>query len=510
MTKKHCDEDEERVWNDGTVSQMFRTEEYFASIVSGHLSESLVVTDTRGRLEWVNQNFERLTGYSVADIIGRKPGEFLQGAETDQKTVAEIRAAVEARQPIKREILNYHADGTPYWVEVAISPVFDAEARHVHFVAVEQDVTARRLVAAKIQEAQDKDALQKKQRQLLTTISQWLYSARTLAELSNITQQGLQSLFPGSEGVLYVYRNSRDRLEARAVWGDHSPESSIPPHQCWGMRRGRPHVYGAQQMNLRCEHDTSPNDAAAICLPLLAQGESIGLLHVRFPDLAINGGVLSGEFRPVLQDRLELLMLVAEQTGLAIANVQLREELHAQSTIDALTGLPNRRHFLGELRDAAAASVLVGEPLTLLSLDVDHFKSVNDRHGHAVGDEVLKLLAQVLREVAGPQTLLARFGGEEFMLIPRGLSPDAAADLANAIIDSVRERSAATSSVPNITVSVGLAVMPRDAPDLTGLLKCADDALYRAKAAGRNRLVKFAEMDTAPLLPLAVVAKDGA
>lgn len=184
----------------------------------------------------------------------------------------------------------------------------------------------------------------------------------------------------------------------------------------------------------------------------------------------------------------ELERKVAERTeALREANRQLQR----LSTTDGLTGLKNRRYFDQESRREFARSVRHGHTITLVFIDIDHFKSFNDTHGHVVGDEVLQRVGQVLMECAGRETdVIARYGGEEFCI----LLPETDAEGAHAVAERIRVAIEHTEFLINgtrvpLTISLGLASMaPQREEQLADLIRRADEALYRAKAAGRNRV----------------------
>jgi diguanylate cyclase (GGDEF)-like protein len=195
-----------------------------------------------------------------------------------------------------------------------------------------------------------------------------------------------------------------------------------------------------------------------------------------------------------LAAKLTMYEGVLYSVGLPMALLALiREEAHEHllraSHSDFLTGLGNRRWFFerGECLVQAAGA---DRPLALLAFDLDHFKAINDRHGHATGDEVLKLFAQTLRAVAGRETVLARIGGEEFA----ALLPGHTGAHAKSIGQDVARRFAQGALEPEgtdieATVSIGVAACGRDGTSLAELLSAADRALYIAKAQGRNRVV---------------------
>ncbi len=137
------------------------------SYVASRTSNVVIISDAEGKIEWVNNGFERLTGWSSQEVMGRKAGHFLQGPETDQNTVQQIREAIKAERPIHFELLNYSRSGKPYWIEAEICPVFDKQGRVINFIAIESDITERR---------QSHEAL-KRQGEELTELNAYLQKA---------------------------------------------------------------------------------------------------------------------------------------------------------------------------------------------------------------------------------------------------------------------------------------------------------------------------------------------
>jgi len=196
-----------------------------------------------------------------------------------------------------------------------------------------------------------------------------------------------------------------------------------------------------------------------------------------------------------LAERFELPRLLVDQVGekmsLQQAEFNLLErmaDLRHQLRVDRLTGLGNRRALdegISELREATSESV------SAIVLDIDYFKQVNDRYGHAVGDSVLVRVAQVLRDTAGPGVTIVRSGGDEFMVLAPTLGADLAAGIATDIHKDIRDHDwAAEGIVDGVTCSVGVAVGPSG--DITDLVAQADSAMYAAKAAGKDRIVRAA------------------
>lgn len=208
----------------------------------------------------------------------------------------------------------------------------------------------------------------------------------------------------------------------------------------------------------------------------------------------------------------EVLRYLIEQTVTSIENIDLHERVSEQAFTDALTGIPNHRRFSEWLEREVARVERAGGELSLILLDVDNFKAVNDRHGHLEGDRVLERIGRILAEESRADDLVARYGGEEFVMAlprtPRGEAVEAAERL-RARIESravngndgaaVAGDGAAATATVIVTASLGVAALPGDGVDARSLVAAADRALYRAKRAGKNRVMAGAYEET--LLP---------
>ena len=169
---------------------------------------------------------------------------------------------------------------------------------------------------------------------------------------------------------------------------------------------------------------------------------------------------------------------------------RLQARLQEQAARDPLTGLFNRRHFDRALADALARCQREGEPLALAITDIDHFKAVNDRHGHLAGDEVLRGLAELLAARVGETGMACRFGGEEFVLLLPGMTAVAAREFSDTLrLEFESMRASFDGLQIGTTLSFGIAAAPAHAVEAHALLRLADDALYAAKLHGRNRVV---------------------
>ena len=192
---------------------------------------------------------------------------------------------------------------------------------------------------------------------------------------------------------------------------------------------------------------------------------------------------------------LTIIERFASHTALALRSAMLLQRLMQAAATDSLTGIANRRAFEEALDREVARSTRTGEPLTLVMLDLDHFKQVNDTYGHQAGDEMLRSVAESLLENCRDTDVAARYGGEEFAVILTNCGAEEAAE-------SVLRLWAGASCADDIslTVSAGHATFPDDAANGHDLVSAADRALYRAKADGRNRIVGSAQLGQPPRL----------
>src|SRR6266853_768896 len=244
---------------------------------------------------------------------------------------------------------------------------------------------------------------------LLSDLNEWLQSCNSLGELYQMVAEFLGRLLPTCRGSLYIYANSRDVLESAKAWNGGKIMPAMHPDDCWGLRRGRPYTYGENEIDFPCAHVGTSVSGDYCCIPILAHGETIGLLHLQFSrDDEANGESPSKE---AVAEQRRLGLICAEQISLAIANVKLRDELRDQSIRDALTGLYNRRYMMETCSREFSRAERAGQSVSILSIDIDHFKKYNDNHGHDAGDMVLRAVANCMENLFRNEDVPCSFGG---------------------------------------------------------------------------------------------------
>ena len=319
---------------------------------------------------------------------------------------------------------------------------------------------------------------------LLNQMGGLLEACLTVEEAAAVIGRLAPQCFPGARGALFLVDPERRVAERVAHWGAPSAAGppTFPPGDCWALRRGQAYAAADTAVAPPCAHLGTPAPAATLCVPLLAQGEPLGVLHLA----AAVPGVPGSPGEPWQR----LGTTVAEHLALAVANLRLRETLRAQSIRDPLTGLFNRRYMEETLERELRRAERDRHPVGILVLDVDHFKRVNDTFGHDGGDAVLAGLGTLLAGNTRGGDIACRLGGEEFVLILPGASLDESRRRAQELLEAARDFQVTHHGqlIGPVTFSAGVAAFPDHGLSRDAVLRAADTAVYRAKGEGRNTI----------------------
>ena len=376
-------------------------------------------------------------------------------------------------------------DGTIIWVNITVSPLWKPGETPGRNMIVVEDITERKRV-------QEENERRSKQLAALHETSVELMAELDLNTLLQFITRRALELIGGTNCHCYLYRPESDLMERVASAGPElTPEKTTRQRgeglvgHVWAT--GAPllvndyHSWPGRKM----EYDSLPS-RALVGAPIRWGEELLGIIDTM--------AYLPHQYT---QTDLDVLGMFAAQAAIAIRNARLYNKIEQISVTDELTALFNRRGFfqLGEREFERA--LRFGRPLAALMLDIDHFKRVNDTYGHPVGDQVLRALADCVRQNTRGIDVAGRYGGEEFTL----LLPETDLPVAIQIAERLRQ-SIADLSIPicqgkgdtppvhiRIKVSIGVAFMQPDIPNLSVLIERADQALYRAKESGRNRVV---------------------
>lgn len=321
---------------------------------------------------------------------------------------------------------------------------------------------------------------------LLDELSQVMQGCLSRDELAERVARCTTGLFPGCGGALLL-KTAPDMVETAFAWGGSTHHEAFQPQDCWALRTGR--TYHVQQPGaVFCAHMKKKISDYA-CLPLMANGEMLGVLHL----------ARLGANEPE-QDVSWAAVSIAERTAIALSALKRHERLQFRATRDVLTGLYNRRFMEEALAIEQRRARRRKSSIGMMMVDVDFFKRFNDTFGHDAGDALLHGIGHILRHTVREGDMPCRYGGEEFVVILPGADIDDTRQRAETLRATV-ERWAPQHqgrSFGSVTISIGIAAFPRNGNSWQAALKSADLALYEAKHGGRNRVASAPTNRTTP------------
>lgn len=318
----------------------------------------------------------------------------------------------------------------------------------------------------------------------MNEMMEFLQACDKIEDAYEFLAEFLKKLFPGFSSSVLLKDECNRKFKSVSCYANLADsETLIEFSDCWALRRGQTHIASNVQPGLFCDHVYRESQlTTTICIPLLNQGKIWGLFYLRTECL-----------EEMSHHQKDLARNVAEQISLGLYNLKLRQKLRNDSIRDALTGLFNRRYLDESLKQEIIKAKRNQQPLSVIMVDVDHFKRFNDNYGHDVGDIVLRELGRFLQQKVRGYDIACRYGGEEMTLILTNAPISVAKERAENICSGVRELSLKNQDeiLPSITVSLGVACFPLHGTTGEEILQRADQALYQAKEAGRNQVVLY-------------------
>lgn len=409
------------------------------ALVARETREMVVITDRAGMIEWVNEGFTRQTGYTLPEVIGRKPGHVLQGEKSDRRVAAYMGRRFMEGQPFSTQIMNYDKCGNGFWCEIKAQPILDETGQVARYIAVQTDVSARK---------RTHDSLQ--------LFSKVFY------------QSGEGIVITDPQAVIIAVNESFCRLTGYS----------------------RPEVIGQNPRILQ-----SGREDAAFYTAMWDSIERTGRWQGEIWDRRKDGSFYPKLLMIFAVKRAggEIVNYVGSFTDITeqkIAEDKIRHLAHH----DTLTGLPNRFTVLDRLERAISHGLRTKTMVAVMFIDLDRFKEINDTLGHDVGDDLLIQVARRLQEQVRESDTVARLGGDEFVIVLPGITaPVFATRVAEKILQSIGAPFISGAHTLRTSPSIGIAIYPDDGTELQAVMKRADAAMYRAKAKGRNNYQYFSD-----------------
>jgi diguanylate cyclase (GGDEF)-like protein/PAS domain S-box-containing protein len=432
---------------------------HFRGLVTS--STDLVLVLAQGQCRYASASVERVTGRSQAELAGRRFLEVVH--EDDHDSV--LRAAESGDV---KELMFRLRNAAGEWRHLEAHLTDGRNDRSLRGVVVNsRDVTERIRLEQELLGQAQRDSFG-------SQLVEALEMADEESSAYDVVRRAMVEISESTPMELLLSDSSRAHLEQTAV----HPLAGAPscpvesPYACVAVRRGNPVVFESSETLNACPklQGRAGGPCSAVCVPISFMGRSLGVLHATGPD-----GV------PPTPDEVAQLATLAAQSGARIGTVRAFEKTQLQAKTDGLTGLSNRRTVETELR----SFLREGRPFALALADLDHFKKLNDAHGHEEGDRSLRLFSRVVSELLREEDLVARWGGEEFLIA----LPDSDAEGAVQVMDRIRTQLARALSGGDVQFTVSFGVTDSNCSDsLQDLIRIADAGLYRSKLAGRDRV----------------------
>jgi diguanylate cyclase (GGDEF)-like protein/PAS domain S-box-containing protein len=465
------------------------SERFQANIVDS-IQDGLSILDDDLNITRVNPTMERW--YSdVLPLVGKKCYRVFHKQDRPCENCPVVQTLATGKAAFAA-VPKIGADGQVVgWLDLYTFPLLDlASGRTEGVIEYVRDITERKRWEEELQRANEQLKFmvqisedRNQQMTMLNEMNECIQACQGSEDAYNAIVHFGPKLFSGCGGALYVLGKTKNLLELAATWEKLLPlEPVFLPDDCWALRRGRVHLVDDPHSGLLCHHVSSPLPVGSLCVPLMAQGEAMGILHLRRNN--------RDDSAP-LESIAPFAITAAESLALALANLKLRETLRRQAIRDDLTGLFNRR-FIEETFERELHRVSrMGAPLGLAMLDLDHFKKFNQDLGRHAGDVLLRAVGNLILNRIREEDIACRYDGEEFLLIMPGASLEITVERVENLRQSVRHLHELdpSQSLNPITISAGVAIFPQNGASGKELILAADAALYQAKREGCDRVV---------------------
>ncbi len=428
-------------------------------------------------------------GRNIFEMIGKPCYEILHGASAPPADCPHHRMRLSGR-PERGEFSALTGEKT---FDLAVSPCGNESDGFRGCVGILRDATKSRSAENELRSANLKlsgwaNQLEQrlKEMTLLGEMDDLLQLRVSATQTYGVLAHFGAKLFGDDSGALRLLRPETKLLETVVIWGiDPPPVRSFRADDCNAVRRACPvdTFDGAAP----CAHLTPLSSLRSLCMPVYGQSEVLGLLELKLGEPVEER---SDSLRSAAAIRHRAAN-VAEHFGRALVTLRQRENLLIESVRDPLTGLFNRRYLEESLEREVTRATRSRRPLSVIMLDVDHFKMFNDTHGHAAGDAMLAAIGKLLLSRTRLGDIACRYGGEEFLLILPEAPLEVAWQRAEQLRAEARQIHVRLGDIDlqPVTLSLGVAAFPKHGAAPRELLTCADSHLYLAKNAGRDCVV---------------------
>ncbi len=451
----------------------------------------LWLTNETGEIIFTNTRWDHFIGAENVEKYGGDAWYMTLHPDDKENCLKIFEDAFLTHRPFSMEYRLRRVDDTYRYVFDCGEPFLSEDGKFQGFIGSSTDITELKEFQEELRRSHQKMEEHSIAMRLINEMNSYLQVCRSLEETYPVITHYIKQLFPHYSGNLYLLNESKTVVESVVAWSEQVEynKSLIVPDDCWALRQGKTHTVQHIHHGVLCNHLLNTPEHGYTCVPLIAQGDMIGVLHIQFPSNVKE--TAKQDMEQQLQDQLHLINMTADNLGISLVSLKLREALKSQSIRDPLTQLFNRRYMEESFVRELSRCERVKHRLEVMMIDIDHFKNYNDTYGHDVGDYVLKRVADYIKDHFRSYDMPCRYGGEEFLVIMPNATENIVKERAEALRAGIESLDLSHQGNPlkAVTISIGISSYPMNALTEDSLIKAADLALYEAKESGRNRVV---------------------
>jgi diguanylate cyclase (GGDEF)-like protein/PAS domain S-box-containing protein len=442
--------------------------------------------DLTGKITSINKAAERILGFPRVEALEMKFAQFV-APEHRQAARRMMERQVSEEMPITQELEFIAKDGSQVSMEVINRLIF-REGKPFGIQGIARDIRERKKSEAALQDANKKleawvQELEQRTRDmtLLNEMGDILRACLTTEEIYEVIVRISQEVFPVQGGALFVMGPLRNLVESVAEWRDASQiKPTFTPDECWALRRGRIHWVEDTKTGLLCKHLQSPHPKGYICVPMMAQSEAVGVLHLTHSDES-----------QMSEAKQRLAAAMAERIAMALSNLRLHETLRNQSIRDPLTGLFNRSFMQESLELELRRSARSHNALSVIMITLDGFQNISENYGLDTGEFTLHRTGALLQSNIRKGDIVCRFSGHTFVAVLTQCTHEVGRQRAERFRKLLKtlEIKNNIGKIAPISASLGLVTYPDHGQTVETLMSSAEAAVSRARNNGGDCVV---------------------
>ncbi|MGV0104821.1 diguanylate cyclase [Nostoc sp. DSM 114160] len=446
------------------------------------------IKDEQSRVLYYNQEIQSRFSVDSQEWLGKTDSEFLPDPEEGRQVMENDRVVLKTLRPLKLiEEVKVSSNNQPcYWLSFKF-PFSDYATGAYRIGGISIDITEsievqRSLTDLNRQLEEKTLKLEAKKRELiyLSDMAEMLYSCESEDEVYQVVALTCSKLFPNMSGSIYIIANSKNYVQMNSFWGGERRSKEIfSLSDCWALRRGKLNLLSPRNSGLMCSHLIQPVSGTHLCIPLFAQGEVVGSLHL-------------DALEEISPEERQTSEIIARTLGIALNNLSIKQRLTYENLRDGMTQLFNQSYMETITEQRLAEAERSGQPLSIIFLDIDNFKSYNSRYGHVTANIVLQGLAKLLLKSIRSFDIACRWGGEEFVIVMPNMTLETLRKRVEQLRVDIEQMQLKDGDrlLESITASFGIAVSE---PGITvkDFLNRANQAMLEAKRTGKNRVREY-------------------